>query len=633
MDNLGLPKSQLRIQEAVMISLLTCPLCDGIFKEATTIIECLHTFCKDCIYQKHQTEGITCCPRCNEDLSHLSPEDYLRPDERWRNLVNSYLHNSSSNEEGQIPQAKPPPSIATSASESTAEPLKRRKKKKKKNKNKKQKTDQVVVHNNGECRKLKSARFERTRLLYCCNGDLVQERSINFERTKLLRNKTYALFVRCDRRCFHHRKSRCSACAFPASLKRKSKRDKNRPHFHPLQFTFWTSHQSGMLYGRCNVLHIQGRSVGVQVYIIEAMVNKDKPKHIHGNHEEKEVVCFQKPRSISIWSNLSSKAVSFGSIISLVAGNWPFPGPALVPGSYIQGACGPMLIPVGMVPFAGWNPYQGEAPVSSSPSPSTLSMVGGAPVCGRPGQPECQHYLKTGEWKFGSSCRYHHPREWSLRKRNFTLSPIGLPLRPPKFNTYSSAHRRRAPMQRPITTPLLLQPHSVADLQLLLQRWRCFLKHSPLRPSQKRGSSKSSVSIVITVQNGAGQQTSSRSRIMWSSEEVDLNCPEHRLYHCEPHECGWRNTKQKELHVGLVMGTLSHLSPEDYLRPDENWRILVKSYLVNSSTNDEGETQQATPPPSIAATASTTTKSLKKNKKQKTDQFAKEPTISEQSSC
>ncbi|KAI8564382.1 hypothetical protein RHMOL_Rhmol03G0177200 [Rhododendron molle] len=43
---------------------------------------------------------------------------------------------------------------------------------------------------------------------------------------------------------------------------------------------------------------------------------------------------------------------------SLVAGNWPFPGPALVPGLYLQGAYGIMLIPPGMVPVAGWNPYQ-----------------------------------------------------------------------------------------------------------------------------------------------------------------------------------------------------------------------------------------------------------------------------------
>lgn len=48
----------------------------------------------------------------------------------------------------------------------------------------------------------------------------------------------------------------------------------------------------------------------------------------------------------------------------------------------------------------------------------------------RPGQPECQHYVKTGECKFGSTCKYHHPPQWSAPNKNFILSPMGLPLRP-----------------------------------------------------------------------------------------------------------------------------------------------------------------------------------------------------------
>lgn len=38
--------------------------------------------------------------------------------------------------------------------------------------------------------------------------------------------------------------------------------------------------------------------------------------------------------------------------------------------------------------------------------------------------------MKTGDCRFGSSCRYHHPPEWSPPKLNFTLSPSGFPLRP-----------------------------------------------------------------------------------------------------------------------------------------------------------------------------------------------------------
>eukprot|EP01018_Ginkgo_biloba_P003422 Gb_14935 [translate_table: standard] len=48
----------------------------------------------------------------------------------------------------------------------------------------------------------------------------------------------------------------------------------------------------------------------------------------------------------------------------------------------------------------------------------------------RPDQPECQYYMKTGDCKFGATCRYHHPRERVAQSPTCLLSPIGLPLRP-----------------------------------------------------------------------------------------------------------------------------------------------------------------------------------------------------------
>lgn len=48
----------------------------------------------------------------------------------------------------------------------------------------------------------------------------------------------------------------------------------------------------------------------------------------------------------------------------------------------------------------------------------------------RPGQPECQFYMRTGDCKFGSTCKYHHPPDWSLSRTNCVLSPLGFPLRP-----------------------------------------------------------------------------------------------------------------------------------------------------------------------------------------------------------
>ncbi|THG13551.1 hypothetical protein TEA_023908 [Camellia sinensis var. sinensis] len=47
----------------------------------------------------------------------------------------------------------------------------------------------------------------------------------------------------------------------------------------------------------------------------------------------------------------------------------------------------------------------------------------------RPGQPECSYFMKTGDCKFKSACRYHHPKN-QAPKEDCVLSDNGLPLRP-----------------------------------------------------------------------------------------------------------------------------------------------------------------------------------------------------------
>lgn len=48
----------------------------------------------------------------------------------------------------------------------------------------------------------------------------------------------------------------------------------------------------------------------------------------------------------------------------------------------------------------------------------------------RPEQPECQYFMKTGRCKFGSDCKYHHPKERLASSDAYDLGPYGLPLRP-----------------------------------------------------------------------------------------------------------------------------------------------------------------------------------------------------------
>ncbi|KAG2272943.1 hypothetical protein Bca4012_085781 [Brassica carinata] len=135
--------------------------------------------------------------------------------------------------------------------------------------------------------------------------------------------------------------------------------------------------------------------------------------------------------------------------------------PSLLPGSYLPSHYGPpMVLPQGMVTYPGWNPYQ--ASLTAMPSPGTQPSIGPSSVYGmaplspsgtaytgtyqpggpslttskeesfpqRPDQPECQYFMRTGDCKFGSSCRYHHPLDTVPPKTGLLFSSIGLPLRP-----------------------------------------------------------------------------------------------------------------------------------------------------------------------------------------------------------
>ncbi|GLJ47160.1 hypothetical protein SUGI_0995670 [Cryptomeria japonica] len=46
----------------------------------------------------------------------------------------------------------------------------------------------------------------------------------------------------------------------------------------------------------------------------------------------------------------------------------------------------------------------------------------------RPGQPECQYYLKTGDCRFGDGCLYHHPKERFEQSTESMLNPTSLPV-------------------------------------------------------------------------------------------------------------------------------------------------------------------------------------------------------------
>ncbi|KAI3757053.1 hypothetical protein L6452_04586 [Arctium lappa] len=151
--------------------------------------------------------------------------------------------------------------------------------------------------------------------------------------------------------------------------------------------------------------------------------------------------------------------------------NWSLSRASFVPSPRWQGPSNyaQMILPQGVVSVPGWNAYRGslgslsssesqqqaagnnqiygtfsrESETANEPLQGTYSSYRtGSVLTGyyalprenvfpeRPGQPDCQFYMKTGDCKFGAVCRFHHPRERVIPTPDCVLSPIGLPLRP-----------------------------------------------------------------------------------------------------------------------------------------------------------------------------------------------------------
>ncbi|XP_048852470.1 polycomb group RING finger protein 1-like isoform X5 [Brienomyrus brachyistius] len=81
----------LRNEEEVKVKIkdlnehIVCILCAGYFIDATTITECLHTFCKSCIVKYLQTSKY--CPMCNIKIHETQPLLNLKLDRVMQDIV------------------------------------------------------------------------------------------------------------------------------------------------------------------------------------------------------------------------------------------------------------------------------------------------------------------------------------------------------------------------------------------------------------------------------------------------------------------------------------------------------------------------------------------------------------------
>ncbi|KAJ6224017.1 hypothetical protein RDWZM_002562 [Blomia tropicalis] len=70
--------------------LITCSLCNGYLIDATTIIECLHSFCRACIVKyigSDDNQSRCICPRCNIQIHKTKPKLNIRSDPTLQDIV------------------------------------------------------------------------------------------------------------------------------------------------------------------------------------------------------------------------------------------------------------------------------------------------------------------------------------------------------------------------------------------------------------------------------------------------------------------------------------------------------------------------------------------------------------------
>ena len=70
--------------------MITCKICSGYLVDATTVTECLHTFCKSCIV-KHLEDNIH-CPECEVMIHQSHPLDYIAFDRTMQDIVYKVGH-------------------------------------------------------------------------------------------------------------------------------------------------------------------------------------------------------------------------------------------------------------------------------------------------------------------------------------------------------------------------------------------------------------------------------------------------------------------------------------------------------------------------------------------------------------
>jgi len=87
-----------KIKMCEINEMITCKICSGYLVDATTIVECLHTFCKSCIVKHLNSDDNNTCPQCDEVIHQSHPLNYIKFDRTMQDIVYKLVPNLEKDE-------------------------------------------------------------------------------------------------------------------------------------------------------------------------------------------------------------------------------------------------------------------------------------------------------------------------------------------------------------------------------------------------------------------------------------------------------------------------------------------------------------------------------------------------------
>ncbi|XP_062927529.1 polycomb group RING finger protein 6 isoform X1 [Mobula hypostoma] len=103
-DDEGYERTERQAEQSICLAdvnpYILCPICRGYFIDATTITECLHTFCKSCIVKHFDNSNR--CPKCNIIVHQTQPLYNIRLDRKLQDIVYKLVPNLESSEKRRL---------------------------------------------------------------------------------------------------------------------------------------------------------------------------------------------------------------------------------------------------------------------------------------------------------------------------------------------------------------------------------------------------------------------------------------------------------------------------------------------------------------------------------------------------